>query len=626
MNEYPNISDHGLIGDLQTAALVDTRGTIDWFCFPRFDSPSVFASLLDADRGGFCRIAPDMTDYVTRQLYLPETAILVTRFMTEDGVGEITDFMPVAEGPATDRHRLVRMVRVVRGSMRFVMEVQPRFDYGRAKHEMNLTDAGAVFSSESGDVELTLHRVGDPVERDGRRAGEIERIHDGITVHITLLAGETTGLMLESGGAAPRQISTAEVTELFERTRDYWRRWLDRSTYTGRWREMVTRSAMTLKLMTYSPTGALVAAPTAALPEQVGGERNWDYRYTWVRDASFSVYALLGLGYTDEARAFVAWLMHRIAESAGDASGPLKIMYRVDGSSDLVEETLDHFEGYRGSSPVRIGNGAADQLQLDIYGEAMDSIYLADTHGLQLPHAGWTQVRDMLDWVCDNWDQPEEGIWETRGGRQPFTYGRFMCWVALDRAIRLAQSHGRPASVDRWTQERDRIYEQIIAKGWHHDRQAFVQHYDTDVLDASLLLMPLMGFVTPRDPMWTSTLSAMDEELVSDSLVYRYNPSASPDGLRGSEGTFSLCSFFYVDALARSGRLDDARLTFEKMMTYSNHLGLFSEEIGLTGEQIGNFPQAFSHLALINAAVNLDYQLDHGSGFVDPVLAKGLRT
>jgi GH15 family glucan-1,4-alpha-glucosidase len=625
MNEYPNISDHGLIGDLQTAALVDTRGTIDWFCLPRFDSPSVFASLLDADRGGFCRIAPDMAEYVTRQLYLPETAILVTRFMTEGGVGEVIDFMPVAEGPATDRHRLVRMVRVVRGSMRFVMEVQPRFDYGRAKHDMHITDAGVVFASESDGYELTLHRVGDPVERDGRRAGEIERIEDGISVHITLHAGETTGLMLESGGAAPRQISTDEVTELFEQTRDYWRRWLDRSTYTGRWREMVTRSAMTLKLMTYTPTGALVAAPTAALPEQVGGERNWDYRYTWVRDASFSVYALLGLGYTEEARAFAGWLMHRIAESAGDASGPLKIMYRVDGSSDLVEETLDHFEGYRGSSPVRIGNGAADQLQLDIYGEAMDSIYLADTHGLQLPHIGWTQVRTMLDWVCENWDQPEEGIWETRGGRQPFTYGRFMCWVALDRAIRLAQSHGRPASVDRWTRERDRIYEQIMAKGWHEDRRAFVQHYDTDVLDASLLLMPLMGFVTPRDPMWTSTLSAMDEELVSDSLVYRYNPSASPDGLRGSEGTFSLCSFFYVDALARSGRLDEARLTFEKMMTYANHLGLFSEEIGLTGEQIGNFPQAFSHLALINAAVNLDYQLDHGSGFVDPVLTKGLR-
>ena len=623
MADYPNISDHGLIGDLQTAALIDTDATIDWFCCPRFDSPSVFASLLDADRGGFFRIRPDVDGYVTRQLYAPDTAILVTRFMTEAGVGEVVDFMPVAEGPATDRHRLVRLIRVVRGTMRFVAEIQPRFDYGRKPHKVEATSDGAVFSSD--DLALTLHRVGDPIMRGAQRAGTVEHVGDGLRVTSTLNAGEVTGMVLESGGARPRQISRDELIETFLDTRRFWRQWLDRSTYTGRWRETVTRSAMTLKLMTYAPTGALVAAPTCALPEQVGGERNWDYRYTWVRDASFSVYALLGLGYTDEAEAFVSWLMDRIAESVGEASGPLKIMYRVDGSSDLVEETLDHLSGYRGSRPVRVGNGAADQLQLDIYGEAMDSIHLADTHGLQLPHAGWTQVRNMLDWVCDNWDQPEEGIWETRGGRQNFTYGRFMCWIALDRAIRLAQSHGRPASTARWTEQRDLIYEQIMTKGWHKDRRAFVQHYNTDVLDASLLLMPLLGIVAPRDPMWLSTLTAMDEELVSDSLVYRYNPSASPDGLRGSEGTFSLCSFFYVDALARCGRLDDARLTFEKMMTYSNHLGLYAEEIGLTGEQLGNFPQAFSHLALINAAINLDYQLDHGSGDVDPVLSKNPR-
>jgi GH15 family glucan-1,4-alpha-glucosidase len=623
MAEYPSISDHGLIGDLQTAALVDTNGTIDWFCCPRFDAPSVFASLLDAERGGFFRVAPAVDGYVTRQLYLPSTAILMTRFMTEAGVGEVIDFMPVAEGPPTDRHRLVRLVRVVRGTMRFVAEIQPRFDYARKPHKIDLSEDGAVFSSD--DLVLTLHRLGEPVVRGERHAGTLELVDDGIRVTTTLSAGDLTGMMLESGGARPRQVSNEELIAMFLDTRSYWRRWLDRSTYTGRWREAVTRSAMTLKLMTYAPTGGIVAAPTCALPEQVGGERNWDYRYTWIRDASFSVYALLGLGYDDEAEAFVAWLMDRIAESAGEASGPLKIMYRVDGSSDLVEETLDHLDGYRGSRPVRIGNGAADQLQLDIYGEAMDSIYLADTHGLPLPHVGWTQVRDMLDWVCDNWDVPEEGIWETRGGRQKFTYGRLMCWVALDRAVRLARSHGRPASTSRWTEQRDRIYEQIMAKGWHPERKAFVQHYDTDVLDASLLLMPLMGFVAPRDPMWASTLREMDNELVSDSLVYRYDPSASPDGLRGSEGTFTLCSFWYVDALARSGRLDEARLTFEKMMTYANHLGLYAEEVGLTGEQLGNFPQAFSHLALINAAVNLDYQLDHGSGYVDPVLTRGHR-
>jgi GH15 family glucan-1,4-alpha-glucosidase len=618
MAAYSAISDHGLIGDLQTAALVATDGTIDWFCCPRFDSPSVFASLLDAERGGHFRIRPDIDDYVTKQLYLPGTAILVTRFMTESGVSEVVDFMPVAEGPATDRHVLVRLVRVVRGTMRMVADIQPRFDYARKPHEVTTNDDGIMFASE--DLSLALHRVGDPIQRGTERAGVVERVGDGVRVTMALQAGEVTGVMLESGTTVPRQVSRDELLDLFVETREFWRRWLGRSTYTGRWREMVARSAMTLKLLTYAPTGALVAAPTCALPEQVGGERNWDYRYTWVRDASFSVYALLGLGYTDEAEAFVSWLGDRIAESVGTGSGPLKIMYRVDGSSDLSEDTLDHFEGYLGSSPARIGNGAADQLQLDIYGEAMDSIQLADSHGLQLSHMAWTQVSDMLDWVCDNWDTPEEGIWETRGGQQSFTYGRFMCWVALDRAVRIAQAHGRPAKVAHWIEQRDQIYDQIIAKGWHPGRGAFVQHYDTDVLDASLLLMPRMGFVAPRDPMWLSTLTAMDQELVSDSLVYRYNPAASPDGLRGSEGTFTLCSFFYVDALARSGRLDDAQLTFEKMLTYANHLGLYSEEIGLTGEQLGNFPQAFSHLALINAAVNLDYQLDHGSGDVDSVL------
>ena len=621
MPDIPQISDHGLIGDLQTAALVSTDGTIDWFCCPRFDSPTVFASLIDPARGGYFSMRPDGVEYVTKQLYLPGTAILLTRFMTESGVGEVIDFMPVADGPATDRHRLVRLVRVVRGTMTFVAEIQPRFDYGRADHQTTVTDEGIVFTSD--DLTLTVHRVGDPVVRGEKRAGVVDVVERGVRVTTTLRAGEMTGLMLESGGAAPKQISREELLALYDDTHAYWQSWLAKSTYTGRWREAVTRSAMTLKLLTYAPTGAMVAAPTCSLPEQIGGERNWDYHYTWVRDASFSVHALLGLGYKDEAAAFVSWLGDRIADSAGAASGPLKIMYRVDGSSDISEETLAHFDGYRGSHPVRIGNGAADQLQLDIYGEAMDAIYLADARGLPLSHTAWTQVREVIDWVCENWDRPEEGIWETRGGQQSFTYGRLMCWVALDRAIRLAQANGRPAPILRWTLERDRIYEQIMTRGWNPNRKAFVQHYDTDVLDASLLLMPLMGFIAPHDPMWTSTMVAIDDELVSDSLVYRYNPSASPDGLRGSEGTFTLCSFFYVDALARSGRLDEAQLTFEKMMTYANHLGLFAEEIGLTGDQLGNFPQAFSHLALINAAVNLDYQLDHGADQVDPVLKAG---
>ena len=621
MDRYPNISDHGLIGDLHTAALVSTDGTIDWFCSPRFDSPSIFASLLDADKGGFFSVRPETDNYVSKQLYQPNTAILITRFLTPDGVGEVIDFMPVVQGRATDRHVLVRLMRVVRGTMRFVADFQPRFDYGRKTHEVHVDPerSRAVFTSDG--LTVTLHRAIEPGQ-PSELLGELEVVGDGIRVRRTLNAGERAGVVMVTAPGEAREVPVDELRQSYDDTVKYWRDWLGRSTYHGRWREMVSRSAMTLKLMTYEPTGALVAAPTAGLPEQVGGERNWDYRYTWIRDASFSVYSLLGLGYVDEAAAFAGWLKDRVREQQGNGSGPLRIMYRIDGSPDLREETLDHLEGYRGSYPVRIGNDASGQLQLDIYGEAMDAIHLADMRGLQVDHDWWVHLTGMIDWLCDNWRQPEEGIWETRGGRQEFTYGRFMSWVAFDRAVRLAQQHGRPAALDRWIHERDNVYSDVMTRGFHPTRRAFVQHYNTDVLDASLLLMPLLGFVAPRDPMWLSTLDAMDKELVSDSLVYRYNPEASPDGLRGSEGTFSLCSFFYVDALARSGRLEEAEMTFEKMMTYGNHLGLFSEEIGLTGEQLGNFPQAFSHLALINAAVNLDYQLDHGASVVEGVTAR----
>jgi GH15 family glucan-1,4-alpha-glucosidase len=617
MDSYPAIEDHGLIGDLQTAALVATDGTIDWFCAPRFDSPSIFAALLDRQRGGHFRIAPDGTSYVTKQLYLPGTPILITRFLSADGVGEVIDFMPIAGDTATDRHRLIRMVQVVRGTMRFQFDCQPRFNYGRDEHETEVTADGATFRTAT-------HTMNVCAVRGQRRVAEnVQRTERGVQVTATLTAGEVAGLVLETAPEGPvRNVPPQDTIHLFEQTRDFWRGWIGRSRYTGRWREMIERAAMTLKLMTYAPSGALVAAPTAGLPEQIGGERNWDYRFTWVRDASFSVYALLGLGYTDEARAFLRWLSDRVQQAA-ERSSPLQIMYRIDGSADLHEEILEHFEGYKGSMPVRIGNEAATQLQLDIVGEALDSIYLADSHGMQVVHQGWQNLTRLVDWLSDHWDQPDDGIWETRGGRQDFVYGRLMSWVAFDRAIRLAQGRGRPADIGRWTSMRDAIYHQIMQRGFHPKREAFVQHYATDVLDASLLYMPLVGFISPTDPLWQSTLRAMDQELVSDSLVYRYDPAASPDGLRGSEGTFTICSFWYVDALARSGRLDEARLTFEKMLTYANHLGLYSEEIAPTGEQIGNFPQAFSHLAMINAAMNLDYQLDHGAGWVEPVLAYG---
>ena len=609
MADYPLIADHGLIGDLHTAALVATDGSIDWFCAPRFDSPSIFGSLLDHERGGHLRIRPTADVFTSKQLYFPDTAVLVTRFMTEAGVGELVDFMPIStETVASERHRLVRMVRCVRGEMTFTVDLAPRFDYAREPFEPHVTEDGAVFEGDRTAMTVSLIREPD----DERKARFRVDSNGDVHAEVRLSAGEMRGLVLETGTAGPvRPVRVAEAWRLLDETVDFWGAWIGRSTYRGRWREALNRSAITLKLMTYAPTGGLVAAPTAALPEQIGGERNWDYRYTWVRDASFSVYSLLGMGFTDEAAALGRWLRDRVDEQSDkNGSGPLKIMYRVDGTSDLVEEILDHWEGYRGSAPVRIGNGAADQLQLDICGEALDSIYRADRHGITAGHQGWQRICDLLGWVADNWDQPEEGIWETRGGREDFTYGRLMCWVGLDRGIRLATEHGRPAPLDRWRQERDAIYSQIMLRGWSPTRQAFRQHYNTDVLDSSLLRMSTVGFITPDDPMWISTLRAMDAELVTDSLVYRYDPTASPDGLRGSEGTFSLCSFYYVNALASAGQLDKARVAFEKMLTYANHLGLYSEEIALTGEQIGNFPQAFTHLALIDAAINLDRRLD----------------
>jgi GH15 family glucan-1,4-alpha-glucosidase len=623
VERYPDISGHGLIGDLQTAALVTTDGCIDFFCCPRFDSPSVFCSLLDAEKGGYFQIRPATDNYVTKQLYLPNTAILITRFMTPDGVGEVQDFMPVINGEPTDRHRIVRLVRVARGQMQFVVDLQPRFDYGRAQHEVDTTDAGAVFRT-AGGMELTLHTSGRRAANQGGVAAE--QVNGGIRATVSLREGQTGGVVLESMGGEPRAMAPKELQRLVDDTTAYWKAWLNTSTYQGRWREMVNRSAMTLKLMTYHPTGAPVAAATLGLPEQAGGERNWDYRFTWIRDGSLTMHALGNLGYFEEQARFGAWMRDRVIEDqAANGASPLKIMYRVDGSSDLTEEILDQLEGWRGSRPVRIGNGAADQLQLDIYGEAADAIMAGDEAGLPIAYEGWLALTRIMDWVADNWDQPDEGVWETRGGRKNFTYGRFQCWVALDRAIKLAQRHGRPANLASWTAARDQLYNQVMTRGWNHKVKAFTQHYDTEVLDSSLLLMPIEDFISPTDPRWISTLDAMNDELVSDSLVYRYNPASSPDGLHGDEGTFSLCTFLYVDALARAGRLDDAVLTFEKMFTYGNHLGLFSEEIDSTGGQLGNFPQAFTHLSLINSAITLNRELDRraaGLQMPSPAMAR----
>ncbi|WP_089103532.1 glycoside hydrolase family 15 protein [Streptomyces hyaluromycini] len=595
---YLPIAEHGLIGDLRSVALVGSNGTIDWYCSPSFDAPSVFAAVLDAERGGFFALAAAVPAR-TKQFYFPDTNVLITRFYTDEGVGEVQDFMPVAgESAECERHRLIRRVLCVRGTVPFRVRVAPRFNYGADPHTLRILDDTALFESAAKSLLLTSTVA---LEGDGPDA----------CADFKLSEGESAVFALDQAGEdiAPRGCARVEAERQFETTVCYWRRWLHQSRYRGRWREMVHRSALTLKLLTYAPTGAIVAAPTTSLPEQFGGERNWDYRYVWIRDAAFAVYALLRLGFSSEAAAFMKFVTTYISPGDGFASGPLQIMYGIDGRSDLPERELTHLEGHCGSAPVRVGNGAAGQLQLDIYGALIDSIYLYDKWAEPISSDQWDDVTRLVEWVCDHWDQPDEGIWETRGGRKNFLYSRLMCWVAIERAIRLANRRGLPADLPRWRQCRDTIYRWIMDRGWSERRGAFVQHEGGDVLDASLLMMPLAKFIAPTDPKWLSTLDALTEDLVSDSLVYRYDPQASPDGLRGDEGTFSICSFWYVEALVRAGRVDEARLAFEKMLTYANHLGLYAEEIGRTGEQQGNFPQAFTHLSLISAAFNLDRAL-----------------
>jgi GH15 family glucan-1,4-alpha-glucosidase len=601
MDRYPPIAEHGLVGDLQTTALVSSHGVVDWFAAPRFDSPSIFASLLDHEKGGYCCLAPDEPDATVRQLYYLDSAVLVTRFMSPNGVGEVIDFMPPNQsGQPTDRHTLIRLARAVRGTTRFVLDCRPRFDYGRAAHELDVDNRSAAFRAP----DLTLHlQATFPLEGAGK----------DVSGSVTLNAGEAAVAVLTTcapGGPAPAPPTVDGIDEQLWDVVTFWHQWVSVSNYRGRWPDMVRRSAITIKLLTYAPTGAPIAAATMGLPEQIGGERNWDYRYTWIRDASLSVRAIADLGFEDEAAAFFHWLGARLKERLDHPGERLQVMYRIDGDPQLSEEVLEHFEGYRGSYPVRVGNGAMNQLQLDIYGEVMLAMAEARRIGVAPGYEGWKSISRTLDWLADHWDRPDEGIWETRGGRKNFTYSRVMTWVAFDRGLNLAQEFSRPADITRWRNTRNTILDQIMARAWSRKEEALVQHYEGDVLDASLLLIPRLGLLAPQDPAWLSTLDAMDRKLVSDSLVYRYDPAASPDGLRGSEGTFSLCSFLYVDALARAGRLRQAQYAFEKMLTYANHVGLFAEEIGPSGEQLGNFPQAFTHLSLIMAAHTLDSALD----------------
>jgi GH15 family glucan-1,4-alpha-glucosidase len=602
---FEPIENYGAIGNMRSIALVGMNGSVDFLCYPDFDSPTVFAALLDDERGGRFQIEPQLKNRRVRQLYLPDTNILVTRFLAEEGVAELTDYMPIGND-GTEPNEIIRTVTVVRGDVSFKMMCQPRFHYASCGHTVLIQDQSAVFTplDHVNCPPMALYST-IPLQEEGQDA----------TAQFHLIAGESVTFLF-GGTRSPKQPPEMErVGERFHQTARFWRKWIAKSKYKGRWREMVNRSALMLKLLISREHGSLIAAPTFSLPEEIGGVRNWDYRFTWLRDGAFTLYALIRLGFVEEAEAFIDWLKGRLSDDA--ERGPLQVMYGVDGRKKLDEITLDQLGGYENSAPVRIGNAAYQQLQLDIYGEMMDSVYLANKYGNAVTYAGWLDVQRILVWLGKNWQRPDEGIWEVRGGAREFLHSRFMCWVAFDRAIRLAQKRSLSAPLQDWLNTRDAIRDDIFTNFWNEELQSFVQSKGSKDLDASVLLMPLMRFISPVDPLWLSTLRAIEGRLVEDTLVHRYEAERTHvDGMPGGEGSFTACSFWYIECLARAGQLEKAQLLFEKLLGYANHLGLYSEQLGSNGQHLGNFPQAFTHLALISAATYLDRVLSGEDGAV----------
>jgi GH15 family glucan-1,4-alpha-glucosidase len=607
---YQPIENYGIIGNMRTVALVGMNGSIDWYCFPHFDSPSAFGAILDEKKGGCFQISADADGVRHKQFYWPSTNVLVTRFLLADGIAELEDFMPVGLPSDSPEYRhIYRRIRCVRGSVRISVACRPAFDYGRQAHDTLIEANGATF--KAGSLSLALSTAV-ALRNDGR---------GGVSAEFILSEGKSQVFILRDDcneGGVPYPPSEEEAERLLQGTVKFWQNWLSACTYRGRWRDQVHRSALALKLLTFEPTGAIIAAPTTSLPEVIGGARNWDYRYTWMRDAAFTVYAFLRIGFRGEAAAFMGWIEDYASKHARPRERDA-VVFTINGDNQLPEQTLDHWEGYRGSSPVRIGNDAVSQFQGDIYGELMDAFYLSNKYVSPTSYDVWVKIRERLEWICENWRLPDAGIWEMRNRQEHFVYSKVMNWVALDRGIRLADKRALPADRAKWMCERDHIYEEVMTKGWNEKRRAFTQFYGSGDLDASLLIMPLVFFMAPTDPRMLSTINAIlknprDGGLVSDSLVYRYPPQPRIDGLPGEEGTFNMCSFWLVEALTRAGRadaekLDHARLLFERVLGYANHLGLYAEQTGPQGEALGNFPQAFTHLALISAAFNLDRTL-----------------
>lgn len=597
---YLPLEDYALIGDLHTVALVGKNGSIDWCCLPDFDSQSVFCALLDANKGGFFRLALQAYPQIkSMQMYYPGTNVLLTRFLCQDGVAEITDFMSI-HSPS---QQIIRSLAMVRGSLIFELNCRPAFDYARTIPAVERFSGGVFFRGGEYSLSLTSPYPLTPDRQGGVRA--CFALQGGQAVHFVLE-------QKQARGDTPQPLSDDSYAEVFYATLTFWRKWLAQCQYHGRWREMVHRSALVLKLLIYEPTGAIIASPTTSLPESVGGELNWDYRFTWLRDASFTLYSLLSLGLIEEVEAFMGWIDARFHElHRGEVLQPL---YGLRGEQHLTEITLPHLEGYRQSSPVRIGNSAYKQKQLNSYGMLIDAIYLYNRHE-PISYDLWQNVCHLLTWLEHHWSDSDNGFWERRNQRHPFIVSQLMSWIAFDRARRLASQRGLPAPINEWTRTSARIYEHIMKRGWSDQRQSFVQYDGGKTLDASSLLMGILRFSGASEPRMRETIERIREKLAKGALVHRYssdmNQKTDAGGeVKGSEGAFAACSFWLAEVLARAGQLEESQLLLEKALTYGNHVGLYAEEIGPSGEALGNYPQALTHLALIIACRNIDRLLD----------------
>jgi GH15 family glucan-1,4-alpha-glucosidase len=581
------IEDYALIGDCQTAALVGSNGSIDWLCWPRFDSPACFAALVGTPENGYWKIGPEGPEVRARRAYRPHTLILETEFETAEGAVTLIDFMPVRSAQSD----LVRIVVGRRGRVAMRSEGVLRFDYGASVPWVSLgSDRKSLRAVAGPDAALLCSPV------------PLENRHGKTLASFDVGEGETFAFVLTHTASHLEVPHRVDPAQALAATEAYWKEWSGRCTVGGRWADAVCRSLITLKALTYAPTGGIVAAPTTSLPEKIGGVRNWDYRYCWLRDATLTLLALMDAGYYDEAREWRAWLVRAVA----GAPDQMQIMYGIAGERRLPELEIPWLAGYEGSEPVRIGNGAATQLQLDIYGELIDTLYQACKAGLAGDDVAWDVQRALLKHLEKAWIEPDHGLWEVRGPPRHFTYSKVMAWVAFDRAVKMVESLGMSGPVERWHELRRRIHVDVCRRGFNRKRNAFVQSYGSSELDASLLLIPLTGFLPSDDPRVLATVEAIRRELTVDGLVMRYRTHDAIDGLPPGEGVFLACSFWLCDNLCMQGRWDEAEKLFERLVGLVNDVGLLAEEYDPIAKRfLGNFPQAFSHVGLVNTAMNL---------------------